>query len=87
MIPSSALLAFSSPLRVTKVRVLFTFSGQKKKSLLSMTKNLEKSRNRKINSVIYLYVYFYHYYVFLDSLAVLPFPIRRGPSLGYWGPE
>lgn len=89
MIPSCALLAVSSPLRVTKVRVLFTFSGQKKESYFcQLYRNFErKSRNRKINFVIYLHICFDHYCVSLDSVAVLPFPIRRGPSLPYCGPE
>lgn len=51
MIPSSALLAFSSPLSVTKFRVLFTFSGQKKERLILSIRKLfgKESRNRKIN--------------------------------------
>lgn len=40
-IPSSALLALSSPLIVTKVRVLFVFSGQRR----------NQARIRKISSV------------------------------------
>lgn len=54
MIPSSALLAFSSPLRVTKVRVLFMFSGQKKSLVLSTRTPFEKeSRNRKTNCHVF----------------------------------